>query len=205
MNKHVSIIIPHDRDRGFLNLAIRSAEHQVPDENLILWQNDETVGKNINDALELVKTKYFCILAEDDWLHHSSVRDRYDRIEAAGTDFLHSYGVAVYPGMNRRVGWTIPNPSLKDMLHCNRICGGTTLYKTDLIDKFGGFDEGLWTAEEYDFHLKLMSNGATLSFLPKETYYYRRHEKQKSVGNLDREYQAKRQELIRLIRLRYQK
>jgi GT2 family glycosyltransferase len=200
MKEKVSIIIPYDRDRGFLNHAIRSAEHQG---QVILYQNDETVGYNINRALEEVKTPYWCILAEDDWLHHSAIKNRLARLEAAGTDFVHSYGVSVFPGFNKRVGWTIPEPSLKDMLKLNRICGGTTLYKTDLIDSFGGFDESLWTAEEYDFHLKLLSNGATLSFCPKETYYYRRHDLQKSVGNLDREYQRKRQELITLIRRRY--
>ena len=196
----VSIIIPYDKDRGYLETAIRTAEQQAC---VIPYQSEHSVGYNINRGLELVKTPYFCILAEDDWLHFNSIAWKLARIKAEKCDFIHSYGVAVYPHVQRRITWTMPRPTLEDMLQMNRICGGTTLYKTDLVDRFGGFDEELWTAEEYDWHMKIMSQSATLGFLPKETYYYRRHELQKSLGNRDREYQDKRIALIEEIRNRY--
>ena len=196
----VTVIIPYNKDRGFLETAIKSAEHQAIVE---LEQSDNSVGLNVNNALKRVKTPYFCILAEDDWLHFNAIYWKLNRLKAAETDFLHSYGVAVYPTQERRITWTVPQPTLEEMLQMNRICGGTTLYKTDLVDRFGGFDEDLWTAEEYDWHLKIMSQGATLGFLPKETYFYRRHDQQKSLGNRDHSYQQARRELINQIRNRH--
>lgn len=200
LKNKISVIIPYNKDRGYLEQALKSAEingQPVP------HKSEGSVGHNVNQALRDVKTPYFCILAEDDWLHHSANKWRIPALEYQKADFIHSYGVAVRSTGHRRITWTKPDPSLEEMIQLNRICGGTLIYKTDLLDKFGGWDESLRTAEEYEWHLRLLAGGAKLGFLPKDTYYYRRHEKQKSVGNLDRSYQAKRQEQIQEIRERY--
>jgi glycosyltransferase involved in cell wall biosynthesis len=196
MNK-VSIIIPYNKDRGFLSEAIESATGQG---EIILSKSDGSVGRNVNYGISLVKTPYFCILAEDDILPPDAIKNRLDAI--GSFDWIHSQGEAFTPdGHVHGFNWHNPNPTLKGMLRFNQIIGSTTLYRTDLGRLFP-WDESLITAEEYDFHLRLMYQGINPGYTDKITFRYRRHTEQKSLGvNAD---QKKRQEVVELIRKRYE-
>lgn len=188
-NTNVTIIIPIDKNRGFLTAAVESAQYQAKVE---IYQSENSVGYNVNRALEQIDTKYYCVLAEDDLLPIGSIRNRFNFMEKNMSDFIHSYGVAFDNRRRYQVAWTDPKCNLEKMLVTNRICGGTTMYRTDLVQKFGGWDEDLWTSEEYDYHLRLLYEGVKLDFLPESTYLWRRHDLQKSIGNKSGEYQAKR-------------
>ena len=78
--------------------------------------------------------------------------------------------------------------------------GGTCYYNREIFDRW---DETLTTAEEYDFNLRKIKEGAKIQYVNEILYFYRIHEKQKSIGNKDKEYQAKRDEVKRMIKLRY--
>jgi len=73
------------------------------------------------------------------------------------------------------------------------------LYQADC----GLWDESLKTAEEYDYHMRLLSEGKKLGFLDEVTFKYRRHSQQKSIGNVTREFQKNRMEQIEIIKNRY--
>lgn len=186
---NTSIIIPYNHDRGYLSDAIRSAEGQGV---VIPYQSDNTVGHNINKAVEQVETEFICILAEDDLLTYNSVQDRVEAIGSA--PWIHARGVAFGPGYEHPINWTLPDPTLEEMLVVNRICGGTQLYRTDLFREVGGYDESLKTAEEYEFHLRLISLGHDPAFVDSVVYKWRRHNEQKSLGS--RTDQRERQQYI---------
>lgn len=181
----VSIIIPYNKDRGFLKKAIKSVENQsYEDIELILSQGDYTLGKNFNDGVKKSKGEFIKILADDDLLTHNSIEDlvegigKADFITANAINFTHPFSgdysaSSLYKGGIR---------TLKQMLDRNCIHGGTVLYRRDGFEKYGYMDETLDTAEEYDLHLKWMKAGATQAYTDCEVYMYRLWEGSKSQG-----------------------
>lgn len=202
MKPKVSIIIPYDFDRGYLNEAIKSVENQTyKDWELILSCSEGSGGHNMNKGIEKAKGDYICYLCEDDLLPPNSLENRLESIK--GYDFIHGRGEVFRPnGDTFKYQLTNPYAELSSMLIQNGIMGGTMLYKREIFDQFK-WDESLWTGGEYDFNLKLLFNSKRLGFSNEVVYRYRRHHLQKSLGNPSKEYQALRQEQIELIRNRY--
>jgi len=56
------------------------------------------------------------------------------------------------------------------------------MYRRDVFDRIGLFDESLDCAEEYDFNLRCFKNKMKLGYTKAFLYYYRRHDNQKSLG-----------------------
>ena len=198
----ISVIIPYNKDRGYLQQAIDSVQAQTyRDFELIVCQSEGLAGFNFNQGVEKSKGDFICYLCEDDLLPDDSLQVRLDAME--DYDFIHAKGLifetkeifSPYPLTN-------PDAELSSMLIQNGIMGGTMLYRREIFDEFQ-IDEKLWTAEEYDFNLKLLYHGKRLGFCDEITYLYRHHSEQKSIGNRSTEYQSKRREQVEMIRNRY--
>jgi GT2 family glycosyltransferase len=200
----VSIIIPYNKDRGWLKDAIASAASQTVKCQVITWRGDCWLSKNINDALRTTTGQWIKILAEDDLLPKTSIEDLYsgigdfDWVCGDAEDFDWVEGGKTY----KRIGCL---PTFGKMFNQNCIHGGTTLYKREMLFDVGGWDESLWTGEEYDLHLKLMTSGYKLGYINKIVYKYRYHDMNKSM-DLNGEGKRKRREYIRrIIEKRYGK
>jgi len=181
----VSIIIPYLEDRGFLSEAIASAEAQAFDSfEVIIWQGDHSLGKNINDALKVAKGEWIKILAEDDLLPVTSIADLWQYAKRGTYDWLcgdaHNFGLLGndWQGHDEWIGHKV---NLKEMTIRNQIHGGTTMYKKSMLFEVGGYDECITTGEEYDLHLLLLDKGYKLGYVPKVVYEYRLHEYNKSM------------------------
>jgi GT2 family glycosyltransferase len=176
-----TIIIPYKIDRGFLDEAIRSAENQSVKCEVIVNQGIYLKGKNINDVLSSAKGEFIKILDEDDTLPLDAIENLENGIK--GFDWVCGDAENWYLGEDfyteKWTGWI---PTIEEMLEKNCIHGGTTLYRKDVLLKIGGWNEELWTAEEYDLHLKLMKNGYKLGYVPKMVYMYRLHGNNKSIN-----------------------
>lgn len=194
----VSIIIPYVKDRGYLDEAIESAKAQdyEGEVEIVLSGSDNRVGYNINKALETATGHYWKYLCDDDTLPDNSV-SKLTEIMNTGMDFVHSNALRF--GSKKGVH----KPSLKtftasQLARKNYIHGGTTMYRTDTTLKVGGWDEEVWTAEELEFHMRLLANGAKLGYLDAVTYNYRVHGQQKSNDR-----SAKRVQYIKALREKY--
>ena len=78
-----------------------------------------------------------------------------------------------------------PPPVVKDMtlkalLDANFIHGGTVLYRTEMFSKLNGYDQTMWTAEEYEFHLRCLANDYTPHYVSSVVCEYREWEGSKS-------------------------
>jgi len=51
-----------------------------------------------------------------------------------------------------------------------------------MIREVGGFDDTLWTAEEYEFHLRCLSQDYSFHYLPEVVFEYRLWPGSKSIG-----------------------
>jgi len=204
----ISIIIPYQKDRGYLSKAIQSAEAALAyakvEGEIIKSQSDNGVSFNLNRGIEQAKGEFITYLCDDDELPREAIKDTLNGMR--GYDFVHGNARCVYEDSftfnePRIRGYKpkIKNPTLSQMLEFNQIHGGTVTYRRDIIEG-DWFDEDLWTGEEYDFNLFLLSQGKQLGYINKDLYIYRHHSAQKSKQNNN---QSERRSAIEQIKDRY--
>ena len=201
----VSVIIPYHQDRGYLFDAIESYEAQefTGTSELILSHNPTySLGENFNVGVARAKGKYVKILPDDDLLTPNCLQDLFEAAERTNADLVFAQARDFKGSQNTY--WTpiVTDMSLEALLFENFIHGGTTLYRTDMLRELRGYDESLWTAEEYEFHLRCVSKGFKLHYVPKIVFNYRVWENSKSI--LYRKHRKKeRQTYIESIRDRF--
>jgi teichuronic acid biosynthesis glycosyltransferase TuaG len=198
----VSIIIPYVEDRGYLDEAINSIYSQTYGGKIevILSQSKHRVGHNLNQGIKKAKGEFIKYLCDDDLLTRNSIEDSVNAMK--GVDFIH--GKAVEFNKYNQTRLFIPKikyPTLEHMIKQNIIHGGSLMYRRDVFERFGLFDEKLTTGEEYDFNMKILSQGAKIGYCDETLYLYRRHDEQKSLGVKSN--QKKRQLIIDKIREKY--
>lgn len=201
----VSVIIPYHQDRDYLFDAIESYEAQefTGTSELILSHNPTySLGENFNAGVARAKGKYIKILPDDDLLTPNCLQDLFDAAERTGADLVFAQARDFNGSENTY--WTpiITDMSLDALLFENFIHGGTTFYRTDMLRVLGGYDESLWTAEEYEFHLRCVANGYKLNYLSKIVFNYRVWASSKSLI-YRRTRKKERDEYIELIRDRF--
>lgn len=200
----ISVIIPYNKDRGFLTRCIKSIESQeYKDFEIILSQSDKSVAWNFNRGLEKAKGEYCKFVCEDDALVPGSLQTLHDAIQ----DEFWVFANAIQETENGQ--WIYrPGDYSRDFLKfsenvvTNRIHGGTTLYRTPILQAIGGMDETLWTGEEYDMHLKLWSKGFIPGYVDKVVYLHTLWSGQKSKI-LRQTRKSERDEEIKRIQARY--
>jgi succinoglycan biosynthesis protein ExoO len=199
----ISVIIPYKEDRGWLKDAIASVKAQTySDWQIVEIMDDKTQGANINHGLQIADGEFIKILHDDDILPPNSLMDLFDGIQ--GYDFVcgdqMTFGDEIYcPDPQVYYGII---PDLMGMLIDNHICGGTTLYRKNVLLAIGGYDEDLHTGEEYDLHLKLLSRNYKGNYVGQVVHHYRLHEKNKSYYMGPGE-KKERKEFIREIAKKY--
>lgn len=180
----ISVVLPYNEDRGFLNSAVGSVALQsFRRMELILVHSNRSVGKNINDGVMRASGTWIKVLAEDDLLPPDALKILSKNIRDC--DWIvanaHNFGKA---------RWTCDFigqvPTLAGMLEKNQIHGGAVMYRRELFYKTGGFDETLVTAEEYDFHLLLLSEKYPVKYVPETVYHYRVHDTNKYINMRDK-------------------
>ena len=195
----ISVIIPYNKDRGFLDLAIKSFDKQdYSNKEMIVSHSDNKVGFNLNRGIEKSTGDLITYLCDDDLLPLNALEYYAKSFDG---DFCHGNAYSLKGYNMFDVIPEIKKPTLLDMLISNRLNGGTVCYHASVFDKYGLFDESLWTAEEYDFNMMIMSKGAEIGYIDQFLYTYRRHNAQKSSGDVL--HQARRLIEINKIRKRY--
>jgi hypothetical protein len=177
-NGLVSVIIPYKEDRGWLQDAINSVPKNV---QLLLGKGDGNWPANFNKMLPKAKGKFIRYLHEDDMLSVNCIEDSLQAFEDTGADFIHGNAEEFYSFKTDRIIFKpkIKNPTLTDMLTKNYIHSATLMYRREVFEKLGGFDERLNTAEEYEFSLRCLKAGMKLGYCSAILAHYRRHPLQK--------------------------
>jgi hypothetical protein len=177
-NRLVSVIIPYKEDRGWLQDAINSVPKSV---QLLLGKGDGNWPANFNKMLPEAKGKFIRYLHEDDMLSANCIDDSLKAFAETGADFIHGNAEEFWSYKEDRQVYVpkIKNPTLNDMLAKNYIHSATLMYKREVFERLGGFDEKLNTAEEYEFSLRCLKAGMQLGYCPVILAHYRRHPLQK--------------------------
>jgi teichuronic acid biosynthesis glycosyltransferase TuaG len=203
----VSIIIPYSKDRGWLDKANYSVLNQdyKGEIEIIESQSFNGVSYNLNRGIEKSTGEYIKYLCDDDMLTEWSISSSVEAIQ--GYDFIHGGAVIKFQETGGEVIFfpKDKHPTLESMVISNKIHGTTLMYRRDVFERVGLFREDLDCAEEYEFNLRCLKNGLKLNYCHDLLAIYRRHEKQKSLGNMDKAYQDARQTKIETIKSWYRK
>ena len=195
----VSVIIPYNEDRGFLDRCVQSIENQTyRDFEIVYAYSKNPVAVNVNYGFSMAKGELLKVVGEDDWLPENSLKDLVEGIGDAPWAVANAYNViggVVEPYAPETLDFAI------NVQH-NKIHNGGTIYRADVIKKIGGMDESLWTGEEYEMHLRMMSLGYLPKYINKYVYFYRQHRNQK-YKKLNRENREKRAKEIARIQSLY--
>lgn len=198
MNPKVSIIIPYNRDRGYLQEAIDSVPKDV---QLILSKGDGTWPENFNKALPQAKGEFVKYLHEDDRLTMDSINYYEAAFEVFDPDqvqFIHGSAIEVNQVTKNERLWIPPvkHPSFADLLKNNTIHSATLMYRREIFEKIGGFNESreVYSFEEYEFNLRVLKAGFKIGYIPAPLAYYRRHSQQiiRTVNNQERQVNRKK-------------
>jgi len=201
----VSVIIPYNRDRGWLKEAVQSVENQIyPGEvELILSEGkDKNKSTNLNRGAAEATGLFIKYLDEDDRLQPNCIADSVEVFQNnENIQFIHGDAVVKTEPSGSVKYHTAPIqvPTASGLRKRNTIHGGTTMYRRAMWDALGGFDESLDTCEEFDFHLRALKAGYKIGYCHKFLAMYRRHDGNKSLGkSTDQKWRAKVREGIRL-------
>ena len=201
----VTVIIPYNVSRGYLEEALESLDNQTyNDIEILVEQGDCLASENFNRGIEKSTGEIIRYLCEDDLLTTNSISDSVEYFKKnPEIDFIHSNAINFFEDGKEDL-WIPTNtiPTLESMLNMYMIHGGAVVYRRRCFEK-RAMDLSLWTGEEYDFNLWLLKNGYKIGYLNSFTYKYRRHSGQKSLGNQNVEYQEKRKNEKDKIKKRY--
>jgi len=172
----VTVIIPYKVDRGWLKDAINSVPSEV---QLLVSQGEGNWPENFNKALPQATGKYIKYLHEDDMLTVNCIEDSIKAINDA--DFIHGNAIEITEATGKKMNWICSNasPTIETMLIKNTIHSATLMYRRDIFEKIGGFDETLNTAEEFEFNMRCLKAGFKIGYSNSFLAYYRRHPQQK--------------------------
>ncbi len=171
----VTVIIPYNTDRGFLDHAIDS----VGLADLILSKSDKSRSYNINKGLKKVKTEFVKFLDEDDMLTENCLEDSLKAIE--GYDFIHGNAFNIYPDDSvKEYKPKIHYPTAEELVKpkSSFIHNPTQMYRMDVFERVGYFDETLLTAQDWEFNLRCLSKGLKIGYCDSFLIFYRMHKGQ---------------------------
>jgi glycosyltransferase involved in cell wall biosynthesis len=177
-------------------------EQQGVDFEIIESMSEERVSYNFNRGLEQAQGEYCKFVAEDDWLPPGALKALRDGIKDRPWIFANAIQMGPEKWTYRPGDYSKDFMIFRENLQTNRIHGGTTLYRTEILREIGGMDEDLWTGEEYDMHLKLWSNGYVPGYIDAEVYCHRIWGGQKS-RRFRQQNKNLRDEAIKTIQARY--
>lgn len=193
----VTVIIPYNKDRGWLQEAVNSVPEGV---QLILSKGDGNWPENFNKVLDQATGKYIRWLHEDDMLTPNCIEDSVQTFEEQDVDFIHGNAIEITPE-GKQIRTYIPkikNPTSTDLLMYNVFHSATMMYKREVFEKVGQMNETLNTAEEFEFNVRCLSAGLKVGYCNTSLAYYRRHPQQK-VRTVSKEAKDKEREQVRIM------
>ena len=152
----------------------------------------------VNAAFALAAGRYITVLADDDWMYPHKLRVLAEALGLygdAGAVFALGAHIPADPEEMvivppRSVTWLMNNPVVNWATVCRnrglRIHGTAIMYRRSLWEQYGPWDVTLPTAEEWEFHLRLLYRGETFRAVHSVTDAYRIHADQKSGRKLRR-------------------
>lgn len=192
--KKVTVIIPYNIDRGWLKEAVNSVPKDV---QLLISQGDGNWPANFNKVLHLAEGDYIKFLHEDDMLTPNCIVDSVRALEEQKVDFIHGNALQLSMRTGNKTLYQpqMHYPNVQALMHKNYLHSATLMYRKEIFQRLGGFDETLNSQEEYEFNLRCLKAGFKLGYCNSTLAVYRRHPAQK-VRMLSKKEKTQEKDLV---------
>ncbi|MFO7599366.1 MAG: glycosyltransferase [Candidatus Desulfacyla sp.] len=149
---------------------------------LRIIHNDHNMGatRTYNRGLKEASGEYCSFVASDDICHPLMISELARILDAGLADFV--YGDMFIIDDRHRIlrEFKLPDYSFEASFCSWFLCGVATLYRRELHDRFGYYDENA-AADDHECYLRFARNGARFYHIPKVLYSVRSHA-QRNVG-----------------------
>jgi len=161
----------------FVDDGVGDCKHLHYDINYVFRETNLGVVENFNDMLSRVESDYVMFLGADNWLRP----DALELLSNSEADII-TYDIMVTGELREEIAipykddctWRDGDVYWKrEMKH-----HGSMLYNVKLAKKVGGYADNktsLRTDEDLNLWDKMISEGASVSYVPQALLYYRRH------------------------------
>jgi cellulose synthase/poly-beta-1,6-N-acetylglucosamine synthase-like glycosyltransferase len=159
----------------------------------------------VNAGLSTALGRYCTVLPDDDLIYAHKLRVLGDALDAdpsaacvySRPKWIDGDGAAIeHPAAVDRFFARHPTVTWADIERRSGLFvhGTSTMYRTAIARALGGWDESLDTAEEWEFHLRMLRAGHTMISVDSVTTAYRRH-----PGGKSRRFAGRRDDQMRRI------
>lgn len=162
-------------------------------QNCVVIRNEINKGvtRTLNRLLDLAQGDYIKLLASDDMLLPDGIEKLVNAIKDKNADIVYAnaYKVkeeAFFPVEEEQIIGKVlkkrtpcKSHPMDDLYEWNYIPAYTVLIRKDCYDRYGGFSEKC-TYEDWEYWLRLASNGATFGYVNELVAFYRINEKSAS-------------------------
>ena len=174
--KNIELIVIDD---GSLDSS-RSIIMELAEKHNIIYkfQENSGVSKTLNNGIRLATGDFICVCASDDKYHEEKISKQVDyMLSHSEYDICYTNRIKFYengikrslPANKQGSGDLFKPLFLQDI----RICPGTIMYRKQVFDSVGYFDESL-AVEDFDFILRVAKKHL-IGHLNEYLFYYRSH------------------------------
>jgi len=155
----------------------RERRYRAEGRELVIIENPERLGHtpSYNLGFREAAGEYGTYVASDDICHPQMISTLARAMEEHGADFAYSDMFVVDDGMRILREFRLPEYSFKASFCDWYLCGVSKLYRLELHDRFGLYDEA-YTANDHECYLRFAMNGARFVHVPKVLYSVRSHD-----------------------------
>lgn len=176
--KNIEVIVVDD---GATDNTKEIIEKYIKNKSFIklISQKNKGLAGARNTGLKHAAGEYICIFDSDDIMLPNKIEKQVEFLEEhqecdlAYSNIYHF----IDNNPNKTYLWKLPQYSLNAyrnlLLHGNYINPNSVLFRRSVYDKYGGFDESIRSAEDWDYWLKISYNKIKFGYLPDFLTMYR--------------------------------
>jgi glycosyltransferase involved in cell wall biosynthesis len=167
------IVITHPGYRKYQKRALQSAQSSLSrHREVILHENEGTLAKVCNEAIEKAQGEYIVRLDADDIIdpqlveYEENYLDTHPEVACVWCDYWKTYP-------EEGEGFEVHHLEYCPQNELEHACGA--MFRKEVWEKLGGYNEKLERQEAFDFWIRFEKAGFKAKHLPYPLYYYRQH------------------------------
>ena len=165
----------YDEDRGEIERVFHPRYPQSG-RSVVYLKNERNAGStaSYNRGFKAARGEFCTFVATDDLLHPQCISALVECLEKTPADFAFA-DMFIIDDHNRILReFKLPEYSFKACFEDWYLCGVATLYRRELHEKFGWYDESAG-ADDHECYLRFAKGGARFVHVPKTLYSVRTH------------------------------
>ncbi len=137
-------------------------------------QPNKGLSRTRNVGIRASNTKYILCLDPDDKISPTYIENGIKYLDKHDDCTLYYGKAKMFYDDGNEHDWNLPKYNYKQLVYCNCIYSSFIYRKSD-YEKTGGYDEEMNGYEDWEFLIRLLSDGKKVHMTDDIVFYYRRH------------------------------